>query len=345
VKIQLGIFLFVLTAVSTLCCALTQVQTKIDDSIIQGNASSKASAAEEIQILDDKLNPEILAAFKAFSASGPHSEIIETPLGFVWVAVASGFADNIDVQGRKVSPPLQRIRALRAAVVNAKAELAGADQINKLFGTKVIVKKEVKEGRETAEFYSEELVILARTMLSSVEIWKTKVDLDRNSDKEGRLMARVWIYSQPCMNEQKIVAKGRKIYPTHKVAAQSLAALAARGLCDEGVITVLVGTPEKLVPVRFAIAAAVGAQARVIVRAKLPALFAMDSSTEISGKTTSKKHSVVDPLSVGVSAEFKDEYYKLREESSKGVIRLSQCECETTTDEVLFCVSWLLGTD
>lgn len=337
-------YAFVVTAAIGACSVVTLPFTKIQASIIPSTAPSTTRPIEKVEEDPvDKLHADVLAQLEALH--GTNSEIVKTPYGLVWVATAIGFADNVDSKGRAVPRSLQRIRAVRAAVVNAKAELAGAEQFNKKFATNALVQIEVCNGVEKKTSFSQEVVVLARTMLGSVEIWKSEVHLDSAPDKEGRLIARVWIYSKPSTSGDTIAAgKGWKAFPTRQLATKSLAALAAQGLCDEGVVTVLVGTPGNFVPVTFAIAACIGEKARVGAQVKLAGLLRANWSSEVSG-SSSKQLSVIDPLSTESAAIISADFKKTNTVSSAGSVRISQCECETTADGVVFCASWLLGVD
>jgi hypothetical protein len=252
---------------------------------------------------------------------GSCASIENSKAGLVAVAVGSGiFSPKNDVE-RALPEATKKSRATRAAIISAKAALA--EQLNSTTSTFVAATISGSRGESVR---SETVVALSRTILSHSWPWKIQA-----TPEDSGYSARAWIYF-PDDRAQLLAAStlgGLPSFEDNRAAANAVIEWISNGLCDSGVLNLLVGKSgsEKLCPFGVGVAPS-GPSARTVAEMKATASLMRETggpTDTIEGNKSLTRETVqLDPLSAEGNRELiKEEFFKNRRQSTSGVIKVA----------------------
>ena len=215
-------------------------------------------------------------------------------------AVGSGVFVVTSPEDAKLHPSLRRSRALRAAVVNAKAALARALPQNVSTMSWSLVGWDGTELQQTRTD-----IVIRRTLLSGAALVRTI-----HGGTDERPECRAWIESrsptEPGDGDSR--SHGLPRFATETEAASAIAAWACRGLCDDAVVRVCVG-PEDAPALRgFGVGLGAGPYADRVAEQKARAGLARARLYSIEGKDSLVRSAEwADPLGeLGARAIFRE---------------------------------------
>lgn len=263
----------------------------------------------------------ILCAFESLSRHGSNALILKSNDGFVAVAVGVGsYHTRSEVEGN-LPDALKRFRAVRVAVVSAKAALA--EQLGAATATSV---ESAISGSDSNFIRSEATVSFGRTVLSRSQIWHTEATPEGTS-----YSAKAWIYFSDCSESINALAKsgGVPCFLNNHLAANAMVEWISSGLCDAGAMKFLVGIPgeEKLRSFAAGLAPS-GPSAQRVAEMKASASLMRENSSSVEtiegAKSLVRQTSITDPLSSeGNRSIVTEEFFKSRTSTASGVVRIA----------------------
>lgn len=263
---------------------------------------------------------------------GSGAEVSKTDKGLRAVAVGFGVCTK-DGDNERLPLSARKAKAVRAAVVSAKAALG-----EKMSGQMSSVVKAVISDAG-ASLQSESVLSFARTVLTNCSLWKSETKVEEGDEK---CVARAWIFF-PSMEILDQVSVGLPRFADRRAASEFLVQAASKGLCDVGVMRLLVGEKGEEKLVRFVVATS-SAQAPPAVaasraRAELLRQSARGKETIEGVRTLSRESRVLDSLSAeGNEEATKEVLSKTRVNEVSGVVRISADHFERTVGDIRFYV-------
>jgi len=234
---------------------------------------------------------------------------------------------------RSLHPALRRTRALRAAVVNAKAELARSAE--RIIATSVSGRSDDAQ----VEVRERTVVTVQRALLARAVLVRAEYAGTEDSPE-----CRAWIEStartRPTPDEMN--ACGLPVFATEQVAADAIAGWALRGLCDQTSVRVLVGPPGGLRLVDFGVGLGSGDAGGRIASAKALASLSASVSETIDGNDElTRGMTIEDPLGRDGGRMFLDEaLITSRRRTSESHVRTGGSATAVGEDGLIAMVVW-----
>jgi hypothetical protein len=253
----------------------------------------------------------------------------------VVVAVGTGrFLPETEPE-RALSAAMKRSRAVRAAVVSAKAALA--EQVSSEVSVTTLA--DIRD-QNAGSFSSSVMTKVRRTILAQAWPWK----INAEPDGEG-FSARVWLYfpKSPTAVSTGHELEGLPAFDRAESAAETIAQWAERGLCEGSPIRVFVGKPgsERLMVFGVGLADS-GPSGEAIARSKSLANLARGSSLvteQVDAAKTIKRSQDVDPLSPdGNQILLREEFFHSKRYAQRGTVRPTSAPISRLLSNGLFCV-------
>jgi hypothetical protein len=243
--------------------------------------------------------------------------VIELGEDLVAVAVGFGTFSRGGVDGLGVNRSDLEGAARRAAVIDAKAEVAG-------FVSREIATREESaldgQGGVASRSFTQSRI--KRQLVAGLREWRSEVRWEG-----GTCVARAWLVSDAVgEKDSKGFVKGIPCFETAESAGKQLVRKASRGLCWTGVIWVYVGSDasRELVPVAISVAKA--GSDRELLSMMLQADLAQAFRTAISQVRTLGTCSSYDPLSPeGAQWVFKEHYSSVTDARAGEVVNYFSC--------------------
>jgi hypothetical protein len=234
---------------------------------------------------------------------------------------------------RALHPALRKSRALRAAVVNAKAELARA--LAQEVSTDVRAASD--DSSQSARIRVD--IVIRRALLSGVTL--VKADF---SGTEEQPACTVWVEATapPDGNALNAGPLGLPRFATEQQAAEAIGRWACDGICDQTMVRVFVGEPgvERLVD--FGVGLGAGNGAATVARTKSMAALTSGSEEAISGADSLMQElTAADPLSREGSDEIVREIMRTkRSNTTQGQVRIGGSAESSGRLGIVAVVSW-----
>jgi hypothetical protein len=216
---------------------------------------------------------------------------------------------------RKLHPALRKSRALRAAVLNAKAELARALAQD--------VSTDVKASSDDFAHSARIRVDIAirRTMLSGVSLVKAGF-----SGTEDQPSCTAWVEATAPADGRAADARlhGLPRFETERKAAEAIGGWACDGICDQSMVRVFVGPPGSERLVAFGVGLGAGPAARTVAQTKSMAALTAEIEEAVSGTDSLRQElEAADPLSrAGSAAIARETMSTERSNATQGQVRI-----------------------
>ena len=274
--------------------------------------------------------PAVQAVLDAMPAHGNRAQL-GLQDGGLWIAACgTGFLVPSTDAERRMPEALQRARAVRAAVIDAKAAVAACINSN------VSTVAELK-GDESPALRSEIVTRVQRQALCALRLNRASVH-----PEDGGFRARVLLFAD-VMARPDAVTAGMPRFDGPDAAAETIARWVGEGLCTDGAVRVFVGPPDRCELRTFGVglvATDVGGSraAEVLARAGLLA----DGPSEVSGRDVLRRESSsTDPLSREGSANLlRQEFFRQRTSLKSGLVREAGHVTRSRSDGLTICVMW-----
>lgn len=297
---------------------------------VAGGTPSAAMAQSPPSAAGNRVHPDIESWLNRLPAGrGTSAEIFRTADGIAAVAVASG-RWSPEPGERRVPPPIARDRAIRAAAMLAKSEIAG--RIRK----SVEVESWLRESPDRSESGQVIVVTLGRTMLAGIHRWKVEAEPEESGWK-----ARVWIWTVTPQDPAATSPEGLLRFETPAAAAEAIASLASEGLADLGTISVLVGPEGHDRPVTLGVAVGAGPEAERVALIKAEAEAVRARASTVEGRDRLERtETIEDPLSSsGSRSALSERLDRERGDRATGTYRRGGKAVRTAGD-VTYVVVW-----
>jgi hypothetical protein len=278
----------------------------------------------------------VLSAFNSLPSHGDAALIIPEGKGLIAVAVGRGRYLPKPAYLAPTDVTIQKLKAVRAAVVSAKQALADQCQQG------VATQSEEKKSDDKESFHENVSVSTERMILSRSFLWKSEVN-----QEEGGYSARAWIYFLTDATEGvQDQTGGLPSFMTPQEAAEQISQWAGKGLCDDGELRLPIGQPghERLVAFGVGLASP-SASSNVLARQKAVAslLRASGSASEsIEGTKTLDRVDMPDPLGKeGASSILRESFFQRMLNEHDGIIHPTATPFfKTLPDGLTCCVVW-----
>jgi hypothetical protein len=249
-----------------------------------------------------------------------------------------GIFDPRTPSDRALNASLRRTRALRAAVVNAKAELARA-------ASSVVAATITSQSTDARVEAREQVVVtVQRMLLSGAALVRAEY-----SEKGEVTECRAWIEATADLRPKsdELSAGGLPSFPSEREAAEAIAGWALRGLCDQAMVRVLVAKGEARQLVDFGVGIGAGTNARSVASAKAQAGLAAAVAEAIEGVSSLNRRMVIeDPLGASGGRMFLSEALLTeRRRSVESIVRIGGSSIVSGNDGVVAVACWRKTAD
>jgi len=278
----------------------------------------------------------VLSALNSLPSHGDAALIIPEGKGLIAVAVGTGRYLTKPASPTPTDVTIQKLKAVRTAVISAKQALA--DQCQQGVATQSEDKK--SDGKES--FHENVTVSTERMILSRSFLWKSEVN-----QEEGGYSAKAWIYFLTDATEGVLdQTGGLPSFMTPQEAAEQISQWAGEGLCDDGELRLPIGQPghERLVAFGVGLASP-SASSIILARQKAVASLLRASgaaSDSIEGIKTLERETMPDPLGKeGAAAILKESFFQKMLNEQEGVIHPTAAPLiRTLPNGLTCCVVW-----
>jgi hypothetical protein len=234
---------------------------------------------------------------------------------------------------RALHPILKKSRALRAAVINAKAMLAR--NASAVIATSL--RERSDESRVEAQQRTE--VTVQRALLAAASLVRAEY-----AGTDDAPECRAWIEATTRINPTPAEAAGcgLPVFTTEQEAAAAIAGWTLRGLCDQAIVRVLVRQGDALRIADFGVGLGFGAAGDRVASAKaLSSLTSAVSETIQASDTLSREMLIEDPLSSsGGRMHLTEALTTTRRRETASVVRIGGSVTVTSEDGLIATVCW-----
>ena len=239
---------------------------------------------------------------------------------------------------RALVAALRRTRALRAAVVNAKAELARA-------ASSIVAATLTSQSTDQRVEAREQVVVtVQRMLLSGAALVRAEY-----SETGEVTECRAWIEATADLHPKsdELAACGLPSFPTEREAADAIAGWALRGLCDQAMVRVIVTTGGSRQLVDFGVGIGAGTNGSSVAMAKAQAGLAAAVGESIEGMSSLDRGMVIDdPLAASGGRMFLNEaLLRQRRRSVEGIVRIGGSAMVSGRDGVVAIACWRKADD
>lgn len=257
-----------------------------------GNATTAPVSADSISAerrpTDGELPNQAQELLGSFKPPFSRAALVEDGSDVIAVAFGSGMCAASDAKGVLLPESIRRVRAMRAAVIDAKAKIA--ETLNRSISA---FSKLTSADDGSDKLRSRVVTTVKRTMLGSIRMWKVAYE-----EKDGVLWAYAWLHTESSRWINGAKRGALPVFVSEQDAIESFMSLAKRGLCDEGTYWVAVGGQAAARPPSIhliGVAFAFGASPYSGCSRKLDAL-AAELRDWISRRRELEVNSIADPL-------------------------------------------------
>jgi hypothetical protein len=296
----------------------------------QSPASGRASSIGVAVVFEPGARP---AASPAASSASKSATVRVANRVLTGSASGVGFFDPDSLRDRDLHPAIRRARALRAAVVNAKVDLARA--VSQSVATSV--ESESADHRRTSHLVID--VTVRRALLCGMALVRSEF-----SGSDERPECTAWIEGSVPLDPSARASsvRGLPAFADERSAASAVARWASSGLCDQSMVRVFVG-PEgsrRLIALGVGLGAGPSGQTVAMARAQASLVSAAAETIEGSARM-SQLASSADPLSPAGSHSVLVEELDVRgSNAATGAVRLGGSVAFSTGDGLVAVACW-----
>jgi hypothetical protein len=269
----------------------------------------------------------------------PRTASLEVEAGEVKGSASGvGVFDARTPADRALGATLRRTRALRAAVVNAKGELARA-------ALSIVAATITSQSTDARVEVREQIVVtVQRMLLSGAALVRAEY-----SETGEVTECRAWIEATANLHPKSddLSVCGLPSFPTEREAAEVIAGWALRGLCDQAMVRVIVTKGGSRQLVDFGVGIGAGTNGPAVASAKALVGLAAAVGETIEGMTSLNRGMVIDdPLAASGGRMFLSEALLTeRRRSVEGIVRIGGSSMVSGSDGVVAIACWRKTAD